>query len=91
MVASEIMRLEELKPANGATKKAKRIGRGVGSGSGKTAGKGHKGQKARSGGVKGPGFEGGQTPLRCQCASCTFWFFAARMHEGVFTVWGVGG
>jgi large subunit ribosomal protein L15 len=58
------MRLEELKPAAGATKKTKRVGRGCGSGSGKTAGKGHKGQKARSGGVKGAGFEGGQMPLQ---------------------------
>jgi large subunit ribosomal protein L15 len=58
------MRLEDLKPAKGATKRAKRVGRGVGSGSGKTAGKGHKGQKARSGGVKGAGFEGGQMPLQ---------------------------
>lgn len=58
------MRLEELKPSKGATKKAKRVGRGVGSGSGKTAAKGHKGQKARSGGVKGAGFEGGQMPLQ---------------------------
>jgi len=58
------MRLEELKPAAGATKKTKRVGRGVGSGNGKTAGKGHKGQKARSGGVKGAGFEGGQMPLQ---------------------------
>ena len=58
------MRLEELKPVKGATKKVKRVGRGVGSGSGKTAGKGHKGQKARSGGVKGAGFEGGQMPLQ---------------------------
>ena len=58
------MRLEELKPAAGAKKKAKRVGRGPGSGSGKTAGKGHKGQKARSGGVKGAGFEGGQMPLQ---------------------------
>jgi large subunit ribosomal protein L15 len=58
------MRLEDLKPAPGATKKAKRVGRGPGSGSGKTAGKGHKGQKARSGGVKGAGFEGGQMPLQ---------------------------
>jgi large subunit ribosomal protein L15 len=58
------MRLEELKPAIGATRKSKRVGRGVGSGSGKTAGKGHKGQKARSGGVKGAGFEGGQMPLQ---------------------------
>src|SRR5574337_271104 len=58
------MRLEDLKPSKGATKKAKRVGRGPGSGSGKTAGKGHKGQKARSGGVKGAGFEGGQMPLQ---------------------------
>ncbi len=58
------MRLEELKPSQGARKKAKRVGRGPGSGSGKTASKGHKGQKARSGGVKGPGFEGGQMPLQ---------------------------
>ncbi len=58
------MRLEELKPAKGATKRSKRVGRGVGSGSGKTSGKGHKGQKARSGGVKGAGFEGGQMPLQ---------------------------
>ena len=58
------MKLEELKPSKGARKKSKRVGRGPGSGSGKTAGKGHKGQKARSGGVKGPGFEGGQMPLQ---------------------------
>jgi len=58
------MRLEELKPSQGSRKKSKRVGRGPGSGSGKTAGKGHKGQKARSGGVKGPGFEGGQMPLQ---------------------------
>jgi large subunit ribosomal protein L15 len=58
------MKLEELKPSQGARKKSKRVGRGPGSGSGKTAGKGHKGQKARSGGVKGPGFEGGQMPLQ---------------------------
>ncbi len=58
------MRLEELKPSKGARKKSKRVGRGPGSGSGKTASKGHKGQKARSGGVKGPGFEGGQMPLQ---------------------------
>ena len=58
------MRLEDLKPAKGATKKSKRVGRGPGSGAGKTASKGHKGQKARSGGVKGAGFEGGQMPLQ---------------------------
>lgn len=58
------MKLEELKPLAGAKKKSKRVGRGPGSGLGKTSGKGHKGQKARSGGVKGPGFEGGQMPLQ---------------------------
>lgn len=57
------MKLHELKPAEGATTSAKRLGRGVGSGLGKTSGKGHKGAKARSGGGKRPGFEGGQMPL----------------------------
>ena len=57
------MRLDELRPAPGATKRRKRVGRGPGSGHGKTAGKGHKGQNARSGGGKGGGFEGGQMPL----------------------------
>ena len=57
------MKLHELSPAPGATKETKRIGRGHGSGQGKTAGKGHKGQKARSGGGVRPGFEGGQTML----------------------------
>ena len=55
------MKLHELYPAAGATKEVKRIGRGHGSGHGKTAGKGHKGQWARSGGGVRPGFEGGQT------------------------------
>jgi len=58
------MRLNELKPALGASKNRKRIGRGTGSGHGKTATKGHKGQKARSGGNVKPGFEGGQMPLQ---------------------------
>ena len=58
------MRLEELKPPEGARKKRKRVGRGVGSGHGKTACRGSKGQKARSGGPKGAGFEGGQMPLQ---------------------------
>ena len=57
------MKLHELSPAPGANKETKRIGRGHGSGQGKTAGKGHKGQKARSGGGVRPGFEGGQTAL----------------------------
>ena len=57
------MKLHELKPAFGATTAPKRLGRGVGSGLGNTSGKGHKGAKARSGGGKRPGFEGGQMPL----------------------------
>ncbi|HLE17963.1 MAG TPA: 50S ribosomal protein L15 [Syntrophales bacterium] len=57
------MRLNELRPAKGARKKEKRIGRGPGSGHGKTSTKGHKGQLARAGGGKAPGFEGGQMPL----------------------------
>lgn len=58
------MKLHELSPANGSTKERKRIGRGAGSGQGKTAGKGHKGQKARAGRGMRPGFEGGQMPLQ---------------------------
>ena len=58
------MNLHELSPAEGSTKSSRRIGRGHGSGWGKTAGKGHKGQKARSGGSIRPGFEGGQMPLQ---------------------------
>jgi len=58
------MKINTLVPAKGSTKKAKRVGRGMGSGHGKTATKGHKGQKARSGGTKGPAFEGGQTPMQ---------------------------
>jgi large subunit ribosomal protein L15 len=57
------MKLHELKPAEGSRHDRKRKGRGIGSGNGKTAGKGHKGQNARSGGGVRPGFEGGQTPL----------------------------
>jgi large subunit ribosomal protein L15 len=57
------MNLGELSPPRGARKKRKRVGRGPGSGHGKTAARGHKGQKARSGGGKPPGFEGGQMPL----------------------------
>ena len=58
------MKLHELSPAFGSTKEAKRIGRGHGSGNGKTAGKGHKGQKARAGRGIRAGFEGGQMPLQ---------------------------
>lgn len=58
------MKLYELSPVDGSKKSVKRIGRGHGSGWGKTSGKGHKGQKARSGGSIRPGFEGGQMPLQ---------------------------
>ena len=58
------MKLHDLKPADGSRPKATRKGRGIGSGLGKTSGKGHKGQKARSGGGVRPGFEGGQMPLQ---------------------------
>lgn len=57
------MRIDTLSPAEGAVTPAKRLGRGIGSGLGKTSGKGHKGQWARSGGGVRPGFEGGQMPL----------------------------
>ncbi|WP_139492778.1 50S ribosomal protein L15 [Brevibacillus dissolubilis] len=57
------MKLHELKPAEGSRHVRKRLGRGIGSGLGKTSGKGHKGQNARSGGGVRPGFEGGQNPL----------------------------
>ena len=57
------MKLHDMRPAEGSTTAEKRLARGVGSGLGKTSGKGHKGAKARSGGGKRPGFEGGQMPL----------------------------
>jgi len=58
------MYLNSLKPAKGSNKASKRVGRGIGSGSGKTAGRGHKGQNSRSGGGVRAGFEGGQMPLQ---------------------------
>jgi large subunit ribosomal protein L15 len=58
------MKLQDLRPDPGSRKRNKRVGRGIGSGHGKTSCKGHKGQKARSGGPKGPAFEGGQMPLQ---------------------------
>ncbi|SFC47557.1 large subunit ribosomal protein L15 [Marinospirillum celere] len=58
------MHLNDLSPAPGSKTDAKRVGRGIGSGLGKTGGRGHKGQKARSGGTVKPGFEGGQMPLQ---------------------------
>jgi large subunit ribosomal protein L15 len=61
---SEVMRLNTLSPAPGSNKDVKRVGRGIGSGTGKTCGRGHKGQKSRSGGSVRVGFEGGQMPLQ---------------------------
>jgi large subunit ribosomal protein L15 len=58
------MRLNTIKPAEGSNKARRRVGRGIGSGLGKTAGRGHKGQKSRSGGFHKVGFEGGQMPLQ---------------------------
>ena len=58
------LELHDLRPVEGSKKETKRLGRGCGSGQGKTSGKGHKGQKARSGGTIRPGFEGGQMPLQ---------------------------
>ena len=58
------MKMNDLRPAEGSKKARKRVGRGIGSGSGKTAGRGHKGQKSRSGGFHKVGFEGGQMPLQ---------------------------
>lgn len=61
---SDELRLNTLSPAPGSKRNAKRVGRGIGSGTGKTGGRGHKGQKARSGGSVRPGFEGGQMPMQ---------------------------
>ena len=61
---SDELRLNTLSPAPGSKRNTKRVGRGIGSGQGKTAGRGHKGQKARSGGSMRPGFEGGQMPMQ---------------------------
>ena len=60
------MHLNTLAPAPGAKSSGKRVGRGIGSGLGKTGGRGHKGQKSRSGGSVKPGFEGGQMPIQCR-------------------------
>jgi large subunit ribosomal protein L15 len=72
------MKLHELKPAEGSRQERKRKGRGIGSGNGKTAGKGHKGQNARSGGGVRLGFEGGQTPLYRRLPKRGFTNFARK-------------
>ncbi len=81
------MRLNDLSPAAGSKKAAKRVGRGIGSGLGKTCGRGHKGQKSRSGGFSKVGFEGGQMPLQRRLPKRGFRSMSApykaevRLHE----------
>ena len=77
------MKLHELSPVEGSKKSVKRIGRGHGSGQGKTAGKGHKGQKARSGGGVRPGFEGGQMPMQRRLPKRGFNNIFAKPFEAV--------
>ena len=75
------MYLHELAPAPGSKKARVRVGRGLGSGLGKTSGKGQKGQKSRSGGVKRPGFEGGQKPLYLRLPKRGFYKFGKHYTE----------
>lgn len=77
------MRLNTLKPAEGSKTKATRVGRGVGSGLGKTCGKGHKGQHARTGGYRKVGFEGGQMPLQRRLPKRGFRSAMAALHAEV--------
>ncbi len=77
------MKLNELSPAEGAKKDRKRAGRGIGSGLGKTGGRGHKGQKSRSGGMPKVGFEGGQMPLQRRLPKRGFASKTARYNEEV--------
>lgn len=77
------MKLHELSPAPGSVKKAFRVGRGAGSGNGKTAGKGHKGQNARSGRSVRPGFEGGQMPLARRIPKRGFVNIFAKEYVGI--------
>ena len=75
------MRLNTIKPAAGSNKARRRVGRGIGSGLGKTAGRGHKGQKSRSGGFHKVGFEGGQMPLQRRLPKRGFVSTHARRHR----------
>ena len=77
------MKLHELSPAPGSRKARKRAGRGIGSGLGKTSGRGQKGQKSRSGGGKGPHFEGGQTPLQRRLPKRGFTNIFAKVYSEV--------
>ena len=78
------MRLNTLHPAMGSKKTSKRLGRGIGSGKGKTCGRGHKGQKARAGGYHKVGFEGGQMPLQRRIPKSGFRSRKARFYEEVY-------
>ena len=77
------MRVNSIKPATGAKRQAKRVGRGIGSGQGKTAGRGHKGQKSRAGGYHKVGFEGGQMPLQRRLPKIGFRSYLARITEEI--------
>lgn len=77
------MKIEDLSPSSGSNKKVKRVGRGIGSGHGKTSCKGHKGQKARSGGGKGAGFEGGQMPLQRRLPKRGFKNYSAKEYAAI--------
>ena len=85
------MKIEQLKPAPGSRKQAKRIGRGPGSGHGKTATKGHKGQKARKGGAKGAGFEGGQMPVQRRLPKRGFTNSLSHKEYAIINVGRIGG
>lgn len=79
------LRLNTLSPAPGRTRNAKRVGRGIGSGTGKTCGRGHKGLKSRSGGSVRPGFEGGQMPLQKRLPKYGFTSRVARVTAQIRT------
>lgn len=79
------LRLNTLSPAPGSKQNPKRVGRGIGSGTGKTAGRGHKGQKARSGGSVRPGFEGGQMPMQKRLPKFGFTSRMARVTAQIRT------
>lgn len=85
------MRLDELRPAPGAKRPAKRVGRGPGSGHGKTSTSGHKGQKARSGGGKAGGFEGGQMPLYRRLPKRGFLPYGGKQTYAVVNLTALGG
>ena len=78
------MRMNEIKPADGSRKKRKRVGRGIGSGTGKTAGRGHKGQHARAGNTHTVGFEGGQMPLQRRLPKVGFYSAKSEQSAQVF-------